>query len=450
MLTFFAVLAWTIAVVIYPGFSLLELVGANHVWVSATMMSSYQAVVVGPTTDFIESNTPLKMKPQKTFADVPNPSVMIVIGGGDTTYAAMENQELVDYIRKAAQSAEIVASISTGALLLAKAGLLQGKLATTHWAYASQLEGYGASYVRKAWVEDGKLITGAGASAAIDLSLLLVARLLGEKNAKQVQIMAEWDPKPPFGGIDWSRINGKPAFPVAGPSQGPERIIALVIYNGLTVFDLVGPLELVTALSRMRPEFKPVVVAERAEPITSDSGLTFLPNKSFDEVPEPDVLIVPGGGQPTLRAMSNLAIREYIRQADRSTTYTTSVCTGALLLASVGMLKGRDATTHWGYSKHLEQFGARYLRQRWVAAGKIINSAGVSAGIDMALYLISRLTDEETARQVQLAIQYDPQPPFGDIDYDHFPPMMRAIRGLQYLTAPLDTRKPKQLLENGL
>jgi transcriptional regulator GlxA family with amidase domain len=200
----------------------------------------------------------------------------------------------------------------------------------------------------------------------------------------------------------------------------------------------------------MRPEFQPLVVAERVEPITSDSGLTFLPNAAFEAVPEPEVLIVPGGGTPTLQAMSNLAIRQYIRTADRSTQYTASVCTGALLLASVGMLEGRDATTHWGYTSYLPKFGARYQRQRWVAAGKIINSAGVSAGIDMALYLISQLTDEKTARLVQLAIQYDPQPPFGMIDYDNFPFQLRAIRTFSNLLAPYFTRKPRQLLRQGL
>jgi transcriptional regulator GlxA family with amidase domain len=90
------------------------------------------------------------------------------------------------------------------------------------------------------------------------------------------------------------------------------------------------------------------------------------------------------------------------------------------------------------------------LRKRWVNSGKIINSAGVSAGIDMALFLISRLTDEDTARQVQLAIHYDPQPPFGDIDYDHLPAFMHLIRGWMNLSAPFAARKPRQMLQQGL
>ena len=439
-----------IAIVIYPGFSLLELVGAVHVWVDATTMSAFKTVVVGSTTGFISSNTPLKMKAQRTFAEVPDPHILIVVGGGDAAYQAIQDPALMEYVRSAGKSAEMVVSFSTGALILGAAGLLQGQPATTHWAYAGKLAEYGARYERQPWVEAGKIFTGAGASAAVDLSLLLVDRLLGLKIAKQVQISAEWDPKPPFGGIDWSKVNGDPAVPPAAPEIGPEKRIALVIYPGLTVFDLVGPLELFSTLARIRPEFRPLVVAEKVEPVTSDTGLTFMPNASFSEVPAPDVLIVPGGGQPTLKAMSNLAIRHYIRNADQSTQYTASVCTGALLLASVGLLEGRDATTHWGYTRFLEKFGACYRRQRWVAQGKIINSAGVSAGIDMALYLISLLTDEQTARQVQLAIQYDPHPPFGDIDYDHLPGRMKLAHAYTGLLVPVYTRKPQQMLRQGL
>jgi transcriptional regulator GlxA family with amidase domain len=439
-----------IAILIYPGFSLLELVGAVHVWESATAMSAFQTVVVGTTTGFIASDTPLKMKAQRTFAEVPDPYILIVVGGGDAAYQAIQDPALMEYVRSAGRSAELVVSFSTGALILGAAGFLQYQPATTHWAYGDKLAEYGARYERQPWIEAGKIFTGAGASAAVDLSLLLIERLLGLKIARQVQITAEWDPKPPFGGIDWSKVNGNPPDPPATPVSGSEKRIALIIYRGLTVFDLAGPLEMVSVLARLRPEFKPLVVAEKVEPVTSDTGLTFMPNALFSEVPTPDVLIVPGGGQPTLKLMSNLAIRQYIRNADQSTRYTTSVCTGALLLASVGLLEGKDATTHWGYTRFLEKFGACYRRQRWVAQGKTINSAGVSAGIDMSLYLIAQLTDEQTARQVQLAVQYDPHPPFGDIDYDHLPGMLKLARAYTGLLMPVYTRKPRRLLRQGL
>ena len=439
-----------VVLLVFPGVSLLELVGAHYTWSVAGMLASFETVVASPNTDFIPSSTPLSFRPEKAFAEAPDPDIFIVVGGFEAALRAAEDPALLDYVRHAAQRAAIVASTGTGSLILAAAGLLDGKQATTHWAFRQQLEGMGARYRRQPWVEDGRFITGAGSSSAVDMSLMLIDRLSSEKIAKQVQIGAEWDPAPPFGGIDWTKVNGRASGRAPGDSREPVNEIALVIYDGLTVFDLAGPLELLSALSRIRPDFQPVVVAERVEPLTSDDGLTFMPNRRFAELPAPHALVVPGGGRPTLRAMSNPAIRDYIRSANETTTYTASVCTGALLLASTGMLAGREATTHWAYERYLPAYGARYVRERWVASGKIVNSAGVSAGIDMALYLIAQLVDEETARQVQRATHYDPAPPFGGIDYDRLPVLLRALRTLTSLQVPLYVRKPRQLLRQGL
>jgi transcriptional regulator GlxA family with amidase domain len=120
-----------------------------------------------------------------------------------------------------------------------------------------------------------------------------------------------------------------------------------------------------------------------------------------------------------------------------------------LLLASIGRLEGRDATTHWAYHRYLPAFGARYVQQRWVRNNGIINSAGVSAGIDMALQLVAELTNEATARRVQLALHYDPDPPLGGIHYKQLPPLMRTVRALMTLTVPAYTRRPRQLLRRG-
>jgi transcriptional regulator GlxA family with amidase domain len=130
------------------------------------------------------------------------------------------------------------------------------------------------------------------------------------------------------------------------------------------------------------------------------------------------VVLVPGGGAPTIKAMGNQAIRDYLRRAAETSQVVGSVCTGAMILAAAGLLEGRDATTHWSHHRLLERLGASYLPARWVEDGKIITSAGVSAGIDMALALVARLTDEPTARMVQLWIEYDPHPPFGGIDWE--------------------------------
>jgi transcriptional regulator GlxA family with amidase domain len=226
-----------------------------------------------------------------------------------------------------------------------------------------------------------------------------------------------------------------------------EKTIAFVLYPGLTVFDLTGPLQVLTALSEIAPQYRTVVVAERLEPMDTDipGEMKMLPNNTFEEVPHPFAFIVPGGVMPTIRAMGNEAIRSYVSSAAETAEVVGSVCTGACILASVGLLEGRQATTHWAFYKVLEEFGATYVRKRWVEDGKFICSAGVSAGIDMALQLAARLTDEQTSREVQYRLGYDPEPPFGGIDVEHIGGQLGAWRAGVSLAAPIIAAKPKRL-----
>jgi transcriptional regulator GlxA family with amidase domain len=231
-------------------------------------------------------------------------------------------------------------------------------------------------------------------------------------------------------------------------TQQQTRLIAFVIYPGLTLLDLVGPLGVLQKYCKLRPYYQTTVVAEWIEPIASDNGLTVIPDRTFEQVPHPYAVFVPGGGPPTLRAMTNPVLRNYLKLCAETSTYVGSVCTGALLLGSLGLLDGKDATTHWAYFKILESFGARYQRKRWVDNGKIINSAGVSAGIDMGLFFISKLEGDEMAKKVQRLIEYDPQPPF-KIEWNRLPLMARFMRSYHSLAAPWLTSGAKKLLRAG-
>lgn len=439
----------TLAFVVYPGISLLELVG-NRTLLGGIMKlrAGYEPVVVGASLEAIPTDTPLSIIPQKTFAEVPQPEGLVVIGGGADSITALDNPELLDYVRRAGQSAEWVASTSTGSLLLAAAGLLEGRKATTHWAYEERLVGFGARYQSEGWVTDGKFTTAAGVSGAIDMAIGLGAKMTNQATAQLAQLMIEYDPDPPFGRLDWKTFD--PAalasqLDLEKTSENPTREIAFVIYPGLTVFDLAGPLQVVSALSRLAPHIRPLVVAEHLGPIKTDIGVMIVPNCTFSDLPHPYAFFVPGGDTATLKAMSNPAIRSYISTAAPDAKWIVSVCTGALILAAVGLLEGRDVTTHWAYVRILKQLGAHYVQKRWTVNGKIVNSAGVSAGIDMALYMASKLTNEETARQVQWLIQYDPQPPFGGIDYTHFKLLPRLLRFVGGLRAYIYTPKIRRL-----
>lgn len=231
------------------------------------------------------------------------------------------------------------------------------------------------------------------------------------------------------------------------PSDEP-KMIAFIIYPGLTLLDLVGPLGVIQKFCELDRQYRTTIVAERLEPIDSDNGLTVIPDRTFAEMPDPFAVFVPGGGPPTLRAMNDPIIRNYLKSTIQTADFVGSVCTGALILASLGLLEGKDATTHWAYYKILENFGATYQRKRWVDNGRIVNSAGVSAGIDMGLHFISRLAGEAVAIEVQRLIDYDPQPPFS-IQWDRLPLTALFMRGYHSLAAPMLTSKARKMLAVG-
>jgi transcriptional regulator GlxA family with amidase domain len=195
----------SVAMVTYPGAALLELVAAQTVLDRGT---GYRTVCVGERTEPLGSDTPMRIVPEKRFEEVPAPFALVVPGGGIASLEAMGNERLLNYLRFAAHSAEVVASVSTGAFVLAAAGLLEGRRATTHPAYSELLGKLGVNYVRDYSVEDGKFLTMEGVSSAIDTTLGLVAKLGGEAAAKRAEMIIEYDPQPPFGAIDWGEADG--------------------------------------------------------------------------------------------------------------------------------------------------------------------------------------------------------------------------------------------------
>jgi transcriptional regulator GlxA family with amidase domain len=187
-----------IAFAIYPGVSPLDLMGPLTVLRDLKVGSPYRTVVVGDRIEPVPTDTALRILPAATFAEVSAPFGVIVPGGGEATLEAMKNESLVAWVRSAALGAEVVGSTGNGALVLAAAGLLKGRRAATHWAYAQVLEGLGATYVRDMWLEDGKFLTAAGGTAGLDAMLHLTARLKGKSRARLAQLALEYDPQPPF------------------------------------------------------------------------------------------------------------------------------------------------------------------------------------------------------------------------------------------------------------
>jgi transcriptional regulator GlxA family with amidase domain len=186
--------------------------------------------------------------------------------------------------------------------------------------------------------------------------------------------------------------------------------IAIVLYPGLTALDVVGPYEVL----RLLPDAEVRFVAAALGPVVTDSGVLFLgATHSYAETSSPDVVLVPGSGPRTATAMADTQLLDWLRQVHETTRWTTSVCTGAMILAAAGILDGLPATTHWMVQPALAAMGAKAQRgQRVVRAGKVATAAGVSAGIDLGLWLAGELAGRERAETVQLYIEYDPQPAF--------------------------------------
>lgn len=199
--------------------------------------------------------------------------------------------------------------------------------------------------------------------------------------------------------------------------------VAYLLYPGFTALDITGPHDVLNSV----PGTESMFVAEEAGPVRNESDtLSLVADFSFDEVRDPDILVVPGGFG-TRALLEHRPLLDWIREVNQVTTWTTSVCTGSLLLAAAGLLDGVPATTHWLARETLESLGATPSEERVVFQGKIVTAAGVSSGIDMALRLVQEIHGDELAQAVQLGIEYDPDPPFDAGSPDKAPSEIREV-----------------------
>ncbi|MGW6569589.1 DJ-1/PfpI family protein [Streptomyces sp. NPDC054975] len=184
--------------------------------------------------------------------------------------------------------------------------------------------------------------------------------------------------------------------------------IAVLLYDRFTTLDAVGPYELLARI----PGAETVFVAKKPGPVRNDQGsLALVADKALSDVPNPDIVLVPGGPD-SREVMNDPEILAWLRTADATSTWTTSVCTGSLILGAAGLLSGRRAATHWLAYEELRALGVEPTGERVVFEGKYVTAAGVSSGIDMALHLIGRIAGDEAAQTIQLLTEYDPQPPY--------------------------------------
>lgn len=184
--------------------------------------------------------------------------------------------------------------------------------------------------------------------------------------------------------------------------------LAILLFDDITALDAIGPYEVLHRVPGMNVHF---VAAEPGPKRSAQGALALVADRPLDAVPAPDIVLVPGGvGELAVR--DDARVTAWLRAAHAQTRFTTSVCTGSLVLAAAGILAGVRATTHWLAMEELGRLGAVPVAERVVESGKIVTAAGVSSGIDMALVLAARVAGDDVARAIQLSIEYDPAPPF--------------------------------------
>ncbi|MEN4477994.1 DJ-1/PfpI family protein [Mycolicibacterium cosmeticum] len=215
--------------------------------------------------------------------------------------------------------------------------------------------------------------------------------------------------------------------------------IAVVLYPGFTALDFIGPYESL----RWLPDAEVRFVWHEPGPVTADSGaLVVGATHSFDETPSPDVILIPGGFS-TMEHARDQALLDWVRRAHRTATWTASVCSGSIILAASGVLDGKRATSHWAALPVLKTFGVEPVGdERIVHQGDVVTCAGVSAGIDLGLWLAAQIAGEDRAKAIQLSMEYDPQPPF---DSGHFSKASTATKASATALMSRELLKPTAL-----
>ncbi len=215
--------------------------------------------------------------------------------------------------------------------------------------------------------------------------------------------------------------------------------IAIVLYPGFTALDFIGPYEVL----RYLPDAQVRLLWHETGPVTADSGILVIgATHTFAETPTPDLILVPGGFSTMEHARDEILL-EWLRRASGTAQWTTSVCSGSVILAAAGLLKGKRATTHWMALPALKALGVTAVGdERIVAEGRTVTAAGVSAGIDLALWLVGQIAGPDRAKMIQLSIEYDPQPPF---DSGHTSKASAATKAAATAVMTRELANPTQL-----
>lgn len=404
----------TIVILLYDDFTMLEVIGAYQTF-PGLMMDNYKMKFVGKKAGTVPSSHIQTLHADYSIDDITQADILY-IPGGENMNSILEDETIVNWIQKVDKTSTFTLAVGGGSLLLAKAGCLTEKNAATHWYYQDELQQYNVKYSDKNYVKEGKYYTGIGASASIDMVLDVIGEISGIENGKAMQLFIEYDPLPPvdsktFEASDSSIqvIAQELLTQKSSDTIVPQKLIAMMLYEGFTMLDITGPYQVFKALEPLGYTMKFVAV-DKGE-ISSDMLLGYQANYIFDELETADILFIPGGTN-TPEVMKSAQAIDWIKKIDQKTEYTTTVCTGSLILAKAGLLDNRSAACHWYAGRYLEDYNVKFSKERYTIDAKYLTGAGVSSGIDLALLLVEKLEGINYAKAIQLNLGYLPDPPF--------------------------------------
>lgn len=420
-----------IGILIYDGCHAMEVTGAMSVF---SEMMNVKIHYIAPSKGIIKTDC-VEIFADKEIKDVESLDLLIVPGANRIGMEEiLKNQAVKSWLGKIDRTTKLTAGVGNGTYILGRSNILNGKKVAVDWYKGKEnAASIGAQGLEERYVNDGKYWTSVGQTAVLDMSLAILRAITSEKHVQGAMLDLEYDPDSPMDAgtksltpeslTDIAQKNlykadgftfleetvpGKPASNNLFQARNKApRNIGILVYDGFFTLDAIGPLYVFSQI----PGINVSLIAAKKGKLKT--GRTYLNiEATLDQAKDLDIIIIPGGAVSTFEASQDPELLSWIKQADKQSQYTVSVCTGAWILGSAGLLKGKQATSHWYMAKErLEFYGARYKKARYTHDGKYWTSAGVSAGIDASYALMKEIYGTNLPYYAMLQSNYHPEPP---------------------------------------
>lgn len=402
----------TIGILVFDGFDAMETI-APMVVLSELM--NVQIEYIGVKQKGLVKGDLMEVEVKKTISDIKKLDLLVIPGAKENVMQTMLNDKVfLDWLKKIDNTTKITTASGYGVLFLAKTGILNGKkAATVNLKGKENLALYGAQYDSSRYVKDGKYYTSEKSTACIDQMLFLIHEVYGDNYTQAAMLDLEYNPildnlNSGFDVSNQQTITTSEGFQLAKSTikSTPIDTVGILVYDGAFTLDFLGPLCVLSSVDEMHVE-----LIGYKKGLVKSGRTVFNAKHSIADIDKLDILIIPGGSIGTLNMSQDTILRKWILEIDKNSKYTASVCTGAWILGEAGLLRNKNATSHWYMKKEvLTHYQAKPEDKRFVKDAKYWTSAGVSAGIDFCFALLNELYGTTTTSEAFSRLAYFPEP----------------------------------------